>query len=142
MDSGKDEPKLRNKAVGRQVFLAQLGQRLKTKCKNLMVVMDQNKSGIVPATGFLQILELNSIKLAPAVARLLVQKTQCATSNPQSGLTISYKDALRMINIDAEKSAKEGVDTFDNLHWIIREDGGAPMAPCRTTASFFTSDKR
>lgn len=91
---------------------------------------------MVPDKGFLEVLTLNGIKLTPTVARQLIQKSQCNISNPLGGMLINYKNALRMIHIDAD-ATPENEGTFEDMTWVVRDDlkNTSPMG--RTTTTFY-----
>ena len=91
------------------------------KVKKLLGQLDVNKQNLVQEKAFFSILELNGVKLASADQQKLVR--QCHSSLAfsqhvtQGGLFINFKDALKMLHIDAEHQT----DDIKDLHWVIRQ---------------------
>lgn len=91
----------------------------------------------MPEKGFLEVLALNGIKLTPTVARQLIKQSQAYVSNPQAGVLINYKNALRLIHIDADATCKGKEDSFEDLTWIVREDQSRVPHMTRSMGTFY-----
>lgn len=132
-----DKELLQN-SVEKQVFLVQLGNRLKQKVKKLLGQLDQTRSGVVQDKAFLQILELNGIKLSASVAKTLLRTCQSSSAYSQhvtqGGLFVHFKEALKMIHIDAENSTT-GHELTD-LKWVVRDIVRGSPSPMNRTGGF------